>query len=130
MLGGTCMIQYRVSLNDCGLRREAVLRLEAELLQPCPDRIDVGGFRSGLDYRRDKRCEPRRRPAVFLGALGVDEIESEKRVILVLDSAIHVNAAILAGISLNGRARVHNFELVLICGHPEVVTPNNSYLRE
>jgi hypothetical protein len=91
-----------------------------------PDSI----IRSGLDYRRDKRREPRRCPDVFVGALGVDEIQSEKRVIRVLDSAIHVNPATLAGISLNGRARVHDFELVLICDHPKVVTPDNRYLRE
>ena len=111
-------------------RREAVVWLEAELLQPCPDRIHVGGFRSGLDDRRDKRCELRRRPAVFVGSLGVDEIEPEKRVILILDSAVHVYAATVASIALNGRARVHDFELVLICDHPEVVAPDNRYLRE
>src|SRR5206468_10732983 len=42
-------------------RRQAIIRLQAEFLQPRPDRAHLGGIRPGLDDGRDERREFRRR---------------------------------------------------------------------
>jgi ceramide glucosyltransferase len=50
----------------------------------------------------------------------MDEIEAEERVALVFDAAIHVHAAILAGVALNRRGHVHNLSLALVGGALEL----------
>src|ERR1700745_4127944 len=48
----------------------------------------------------------------------------------VLDAAVHVYAALLAGVPLNGGVGVHDLELVSILGHTELVARHDRDLRE
>src|SRR2546427_12293656 len=48
----------------------------------------------------------------------------------VLDAAVHVYAAISAGVALNGGIGIHDFELVGILGHTELVARHDRNLRE
>src|SRR6266498_1640605 len=111
-------------------RGQAIVRLELEFPQPCPDRAHVIGAGARLDDRRNKCRELRRRPARFVRALGVNEIESVQRMALVLDPAIHVDAALLAGMPLNRRLGIHDRELVPVRLDAQVVAPYDGDLRE
>src|SRR5262245_65550050 len=48
----------------------------------------------------------------------------------VLDAAVHVHAAIPAGVSLNGGVGIHDLELFSVLGHTELVARHNGDLRE
>src|SRR5215471_7576309 len=50
--------------------------------------------------------------------------------LVVLDAAIHVHAAIPAGVPLNGGVGIYDLELVGILGHTELVARHNGDLRE
>src|SRR6266852_148675 len=60
----------------------------------------------------------------------MDEVQSVQRVTLVLDSPVHVHAATAARVSLDGRVRVDDLQLVPICGHAELVARDDRDLRE
>src|SRR5437867_13239354 len=60
----------------------------------------------------------------------MDEVNSIQRVILVVDASVHMHAAILARVALDGRVRVYNLQFVLICSHAEVVARHDRDLRE
>jgi hypothetical protein len=60
----------------------------------------------------------------------VDEVEPVERVLGVLDAAVHVHAAIPAGVALNGGVGIHDFELVGILGHTQLVARHDGDLRE
>src|SRR5205809_7793912 len=61
---------------------------------------------------------------------GVDKIETVERMLRVLDAAIHVHAAIFAGVPLDGRIGIHDLELVCILGNTQLVARHNRHLRE
>src|SRR2546425_9479498 len=48
----------------------------------------------------------------------------------VLDAAVHVHAAIPAGVPLNGGVGIHDLELVGVLGNTELVARHNGDLRE
>src|SRR5262249_52036266 len=48
----------------------------------------------------------------------------------VLDAAVHVHAAIPAGVPLNGGIGIHDFELVGALGNTELVARHNGNLRK
>src|SRR5437016_13199464 len=48
----------------------------------------------------------------------------------ILDAAVHVYAAIPAGVALNGGIGIHDFELVGILGHTQLVARHDRDLRE
>src|SRR5260221_12365279 len=48
----------------------------------------------------------------------------------VLDAAVHVYATIPAGVALNGGVGIHDFQLVGILGHTELVARHDRDLRE
>src|SRR5258708_14848545 len=99
-------------------RGQAIVWLEVKLLQPRANRPHLIGIGTGLDDRRDEGGELRRLPAGLLRQLGVDEIQAVERMLLVLDSAIQVNAAALAGVPLDGPPPFHDVRLVVIPGTP------------
>ena len=68
-----------------------------------------GGFRN------------RRRPTAFGEKLGMDEIETVERMAFVLDAAVHMRAASLAGVTLDRRRGVDDLELVAVFEHGDVV---------
>ena len=69
------------------------MRLQTQFSQSCSDTIHLIGFGPRFDDRGNERRELWRRPAVFLGKLGMNEIQPEEWVILVFDTAIHMSAA-------------------------------------
>src|SRR6516165_5816974 len=60
----------------------------------------------------------------------MDEVEPVERMLVVLDAAVHVHAAIPAGVPLNGGGGIYDLELVGILGHTELVARHNGDLRE
>src|ERR1700687_81272 len=82
-------------------RRQAIIGLQFELLETRADRTHLIGPRTGFDDRGDECRELRRRPASVVGELRVDEIEAVEGMRLVLDPAVHVHAAVLAGVALD-----------------------------
>src|SRR5712692_9027856 len=58
------------------------------------------------------------------------EFASVQRMALVLDPAIHVHAALLAGMPLDGGLGVHDRELVAVRRDAQVVAPHDGDLRE
>ena len=70
-------------------------------------------------------AEPR-----FLEQFGVDEVEAVERMALVLDAAIHMRAAGLAGVPLDRRRRIDDLQLVAVLEHLDVVARHHGDHRE
>src|SRR5437879_11266069 len=87
-------------------------RAQAKLLEPRPDSAHFLRLDAGFQYRRHEGRKPRGRPAAFLEQFGVDEVEAIERVPLVLDAAVHMRAADLAGVALDRRRRIDDLQLV------------------
>ena len=51
----------------------------------------------------------------------MDEIKAIKRMLGILDAAVHVNTALTAGVALNGRVRIDDGELLRILAHAQLV---------
>src|SRR6185437_6088478 len=83
-----------------------------------------------LDDRGDEGGEFRRRPTAILRELGVDEVEAVEGVRRVLDAAVHVDAALLAGVTLDGGGGVDHLELAGVRRDGELVAPDDRDLRE
>src|SRR6185437_5840180 len=100
------------SLRDVGgdrvhqRRRQAIIGLKAKLLQSAADRAHPVRADARFDHRGDERGEFRGGPALLLEPFGMDEVEPIEWMALVLDAAIHVNAAFLAGVAMDGRTRI------------------------
>jgi hypothetical protein len=60
----------------------------------------------------------------------MDEIQPEKWMILVFDSAVHVNATPGAGVALNGRGCIHDRQPIFVGGDANLVTRHHRDLRE
>src|SRR5258708_22975165 len=60
----------------------------------------------------------------------MDEAQPVQGMALVLYPPVHVHAATAARVSLDGRGRVHDLQLVRICGHAELVARHHRDLRE
>src|SRR5205823_14975724 len=116
--GGGCACALCLGRMGCDevhqRRREAVVGLKTELLQPRAHGTHLLGLGAGLDDRGDKRREPRLFPALLLRQLDVDEVESMEWVALVLDAPVHVNAASGTRVALDRRTRVDDLELLAV----------------
>jgi len=102
-------------------RRQAVVGLDAQLSQPGSDGAHLIGLGARFDGRGHEGGKFGTGPALVVGAFGMDEIEAVERVATVLDAAIHMDAAVLAGVPLNGRRRVDDRQLLCVRGDTEVV---------
>src|ERR1700726_3859045 len=60
----------------------------------------------------------------------MDEIKAIKRMLGILDAAVHVNTALTAGVALNGRVRIDDGELLRILAHAQLVARHYGDLRE
>src|SRR5260221_3816812 len=56
----------------------------------------------------------------------MDEVETIDRMPLVLDAAVHMRPAILAGVALDHRRRVDNLQLVAVFENRHAVARDNS----
>ena len=99
---------------------KAVIRLQAKFLQPAANAGHAVGTDAGFDDRRYERGELRRGPAGFLEQLGMHEVEPVERMLGVFDPPVHVHPATLAGIALDGGARIDDGEFVAVLGHRQV----------
>lgn len=86
-------------------RRESIVGLEAVGLELAANLFNALGVEALLDDGGDKGSELGLLPALRIGKLNVDEVETVEWVLL-LDTAEQVNAAGLAGVTLDGGARV------------------------
>src|SRR4030095_752450 len=75
-------------------------------------------------------CDLRRRPALLGREFRMNEVQSIKRVILVVDAPVHVDAASGARVALDDGIRVDDLELVLVRRHPEIVARRHCNLRK
>jgi hypothetical protein len=94
--------------------RQAIIGLEPKLLEARPDPRHLVGLDAGLDHRRYERRKSRSRRTLFLEQFGMDEVETVERVSLVLDAAIHMGAAGLAGVPLDRRRGIDDVKLVAV----------------
>src|ERR1700730_5334890 len=60
----------------------------------------------------------------------MEEVEAIQRMIRVIDTSVHVHAALLARVSLDCRVRVHNLQLVFISSYAEVGAWRDRNLRK
>src|SRR5581483_6173427 len=111
-------------------RRQAVIGLEPKVLQTRPDRAHLARVDAGLDDRGHERRESRRRRSGFLEQLRVNEVQSVERMSLVLDAAIHMRAARLAGVALDGLRGVDDMKLVAVFEHGHGVARHHGDDRE
>src|SRR5437016_3974629 len=107
-------------------RRQAVIGLKPEFLETRPDPAHLGGTDAGFDHRGYECRKSRSRPAAFGEKFGMDEIETVERMALVLDAAVHMRAASLAGVTLDRRRRVNDLELVAVFENGHVVARDDS----
>lgn len=110
-------------------RRQCVVSLEAGGLKLASDVIDTGGIEALLDDRRNKCGELGLLPALLVRELDVDEVKTMEWV-LVLNATEQVDAAVLAGVTLDDGRGVDNLELVTIGCDLKLVPRDNSYNRE
>src|SRR5579871_2715361 len=107
-------------------RRQTVIGLEAELLEPGAHCAHLIGRCARLDDRGDEGRKARLFPARLLRQLRVEEIEAIERVLLVLDAPVHVYTATGTGIALDRRLLVDDLELVGIRRHRDLVASANA----
>src|SRR5262245_22286491 len=60
----------------------------------------------------------------------MDEVEAVERMALVLDAAVHVGAAGLAGVALDHRRGIDDLELVAVLEHGDVLARHHGHDRE
>ena len=60
----------------------------------------------------------------------MDEVQSEERMLFVLDAVVHVYTAIFAGVSLDGGFRIDDRQFVRIRGHADFIAGHNRDLGE
>jgi hypothetical protein len=102
-------------------RREAVIGLEPQLLQAGTHLTHPSGREACLDDGGDERGELGGRPALLAQELRVDEVKAVEGMVLVLYPPVHVRAAAGAGIAQDRGVAVHDFQLLLIGGHRDLV---------
>src|SRR5580704_14864207 len=90
-------------------RRQAVVWLQSEFLQLAANSRHSLRIDAAFDQRRHEGGEIRGRPAGLLEQLGMHEVEAMERMARILDAAVHVNPAPLAGVALDRRGGVHHF---------------------
>src|SRR5205823_4831455 len=86
-------------------RRQAVVGLQLQLLQPCTDLTHASRWESRLDDRGDERGEAWGLPAALLRQLDMEEVEAEEGVSLVLDASEIALAAWVAMRSMSAGDR-------------------------
>src|SRR6185295_10411098 len=60
----------------------------------------------------------------------MDEVEAVERMRLVLDAAVHMGTAHLAGVALDGRRGIYDLQLVAVFRHFHVVARHNGDHRK
>jgi hypothetical protein len=111
-------------------RRETVVRLGSELTQSAAHGVLIRRVGATLDDRGDERSEARRRPARFGRQFSVNEIEAVERMFGVLDPAVHMYAAALAGVTLNSGVGIDDHELARVFRHRQLVARHHRHYRE
>jgi hypothetical protein len=106
-------------------RGESIVRLEAKLLELGANLVGLVSGEALLDDGRDEGSELRLLPAVVVGELDVNEVETLEGVLL-LDAAEHVNTAVAAGVSLDSSALVDDGELVTVGGNLKLIAGDDS----
>lgn len=106
-------------------RRESIVRLETKVLELSADLVGLFGREALLNDGRNKGSELRLLPALVVGELDVDKVETLEGVLL-LDAAEHVNTAVAASVSLDSSALVDDGELVGVGSNLELVAGDDS----
>src|SRR6202171_4475530 len=110
--------------------RQAIIGLESEFLETRADPRHLVRFDAGLDHGRYERRKSRRGRALLLEQFGMDEVEAVERMRLVLDAAVHMGAARLAGVPLDGRRGIDDLKLVAVLKHADAVAGHHRDHRE
>src|SRR5712672_4021126 len=110
--------------------RQAIIGLESEFLETRTDPRHLVRFDAGLDHGRYERRKSRSCRALLLEQFGMDEVEAVERMRLVLDAAVHMGAADLAGVPLDRRRGVDDLKLVAVLKHAHAVAWHHRDHRE
>src|SRR5579859_751977 len=110
--------------------RQAVIGLQPKFFQPAANFVHLPRVDAGFDHRGNKGRKARGRGSGFLEQFGMDEVEAIEGMALVLDAAIHMRAADLAGIALDHRGRIDDLQLVAVLEHRHVLTGYHGDDRE
>src|SRR5665213_191603 len=94
------------------------------------DGIHLGRVDAGLDHRGYERRKSRSRRATFGEEFGVDEVQAVERMGLVLDAAIHMGAADLAGVPLDGLRGIDDVKLVAVFKNGHAIARDHGHHRE
>ncbi|KAG7149895.1 hypothetical protein HYQ46_001185 [Verticillium longisporum] len=101
-------------------RVQSIIGLEAKRLELSPHVVNVSRVEALLDDRSHKTGKLGLLPALLIGQLGMDKVEALEGVVL-LDTAIQMNAAAGASVAQDSGARVDNGQLVAVGRHLELV---------
>lgn len=110
-------------------RGKSIVGLQSTRLQLASHVVHALGVVALLDDRRHKGRKLRLLPALLIGELSVHKIQTVECMGL-LNAAVHVDAAVTAGIALNHGRRVDNGQLGCVGIHADVVSGHNAYDRE
>src|ERR1700744_1126640 len=110
--------------------RQAIIRFKPELLEARADAGHRVRLDAGFDHRGDERGKSRSSRAGFLEQFGMDEVQAVERMRLVLDAAVHMRAANLAGVTLNGLRGIDDVKLVAVLENGHVISRNHRDHRE
>src|SRR6266436_7625850 len=92
-------------------RRQTIIGFKPKFLQTRPDPVLLRGGNAGFDHRGYEGRKSRSRRAGFLEQFGMDEVEAIERMALVLDAAVHMRPASLAGMPLDRCRSVDDVKL-------------------
>lgn len=106
-------------------RRKGIVSVQTVGLELSAHCIHALRVISLLNDRRHETGELRLLPSLLGGKLGVNEVQTVERVCL-FDSAIHVDTAVAAGVTLDNSRWVDNLELGCVGLNREVITGNNA----
>lgn len=105
---------------------QRIVRLQTDTLELAADTVHARRVKALLDEGRDKGSKLRLLPvAGRRGQLGVHKVEAVEGVGL-FNAAVQVDAAVLAGVALDGGGLVDNGQLVLVGGDLDCIAGHDA----
>lgn len=103
------------------VRGQAVIGLQADRAQALTDGLHVRWRCAGFDDGGHERREARRSPSTLGRELGVDEVQTIKCMVFVLDAPEEMGVALLAGVPLNGGGFVDNCQFFTVGSDADLI---------
>lgn len=110
-------------------RRQCIVCLQPHRLELAADLAHTVRVEALLDDRGNEGSKLRLLPALLVGQLDVNEVETLKWMV-DLDATEQVHSTLLASVSLDGGALVDDLELFWVSSHSDLLLRNDSDNRE